>query len=247
MGGIRGHVGPFRPPATELVEAKLADLPPDIVRDIYSRILKPAFRPEELMTFEELVSTYTGGGEDPSYVLLRTGAPVAVMLGEWYASHRVLLLAYLAVAEEIRGSGIGGQLMRSVLPHWYADTSGALVVAEVDDPRSWATDRRRGDPVARLRFYERHGARLLPLLYFQPSLRAGSPRVRGMFLLRLDHSARVPSDVLSEFLVEYFTICEGPSAIYDPEVAELLSNAGAVDLVADALEVRRWTNLPTHR
>jgi hypothetical protein len=232
-------------PADELVEARLQDLTVDGVENVYTQLLIPAFRSAELMTLDEMRTAYTSGGDDPSCVLLHMGQPVAVMLGEWYADHRVLLLAYLAVARESRGAGAGTRLVRSVLPSWYADVPDALVLAEVDDPGAWPEHPDLADPRARLRFYDRHGAQLLPMRYFQPSLRPGSPRVTGMFLLRLDHSSRVSSDLLPKFLTEYFTICEGRSAIQDPEVVEVLSNAAAIDLNKDMWPVSRWVELST--
>jgi GNAT superfamily N-acetyltransferase len=232
-------------PADELVELRLRDLPNDGLESVYARLLIPAFRSDELITLDEMRTAYTASRDDPSCVLVRMGRPIAVMLGEWYADHSVLLLAYLAVAREARGAGAGTRLVQSILPRWYADVPEALVLAEVDDPGAWPEHPDTGDPQARLRFYERHGARLLPMRYFQPSLRAGSPRVKGMFLLRLDNSPGVSSDLLTNFLTEYFTICEGPSAIQDPEVADLLSNAAAIDPNKDPWPVSRWVELST--
>jgi GNAT superfamily N-acetyltransferase len=244
-GEMEANGGEASPRLAAFVEAKVGDLSAQQVEDVYRRLLEPSFRPEELMSLQDFRSDYEDDAADLSSVLLVAGEPIAVMLGEWYAGGRVLLLGYLAVLEEARGTGAGSFLMRSVLPRWYADVPGALVIAEVDDPRSWSTDSHRGDPVGRLRFYERHGASLLPFAYFQPSLRVGSPRVRGMFLLRLDASPHVPHGILTEFLTEYFTLCEGPEAVNDPEVARLLSSAAAVDLTTGTWPVSRWHEVPT--
>ena len=227
-----------------LVEAQLHELSPGQLEDVYRKVLEPSFRPEELMGLEEFLADYADDGNDLSCVLLRAEAPIAVMLGERYADGQVVLLGYLAVLEEARGSGAGSHMMRSVLPRWYANVPGVLVLAEVDDPRSWNTDSHRGDPVGRLRFYERHGARLLPFSYFQPSLRPGSPRVRGMFLLRLDRSSKVPPGLLNTFLTEYFTVCEGTESLDEPEVGALLSRAREVDLQTGMWNVSRWAELP---
>ena len=228
------------PSVEELVEVRLQDLPRDVARNMYYSILEPAFRPEELMTFDEIESAYAQRGNDPSCVILRHGEPVAVMLGEWYANRRVLLLSYLAVAAEARGQRIGTRLIKSVLPRWHAGIPGVLVVAEVDDPRSWPGEDGGLSAEATLRFYDRHGARLLPLRYFQPSLRSGSPRVHGMFLLRLDDSRKVPSDTLPEFLREYFGSCEGVSAFKDPDVNALLTDAARLDVNGGIWPVSQW-------
>lgn len=224
-------------------EAPLSELPPETVHEVYERLLRPAFRREELLTLEELRSAYGPDGQDPSVVALRDGAPEAVMLGEWYADGQVLLLAYLAVAPAGRGTGVGTRLVREVLPVWHREVLNALVLAEVDDPRYWPGGAYEGDPRARLRFYERHGARLVPIDYFQPSLRPGSDRVEGMLLIRLDTSAGQPPGLLAAFLSEYFSVCEGPTVLGDPAVAALLSAAADVDLDDGMWPLSRWREL----
>jgi hypothetical protein len=238
-------VEPVAPAAAgELTERTLGQLSPDALEHVYETLLQPVFRSEELMTLDELRSAYTTGSSDPSCVLQEGDIPVAVMLGEWYASHRLLLLAYMAVSSHMRSQGLGARLMTTVLPRWYSKQPNAIVIAEVDDPRCWASSEEGGDPEARLRFYERYGGRLLPLRYFQPSLRPGSDRVHGMFLLSLHSSGKLSADVLREFLSEYFTVCEGTDAMRDPEVIDLISSAAAVGLDGATWPVSRWNDIP---
>ncbi|MDD9206930.1 hypothetical protein PU560_10695, partial [Georgenia sp. 10Sc9-8] len=84
-------------PSTKLVEVRLSDLPPGTVDFVYRQLLVPAFRPEELISLEELQAAYGPTGSDPSIVVMAGGRPVAVMLGEWYVERHVLLLCYLSV------------------------------------------------------------------------------------------------------------------------------------------------------
>lgn len=228
-----------------LVETSLADLTDAELVDVYRRLLEPTFRPEELMSRDEVRATFTGPDAEPSLVVLADGRAVGLMLGGWYADRRALLLTYLAVDPRTRGTGLGARLVSEILPRWAGASPGALVVAEVDDPRHWPADETQGDPVARLRFYGRHGARLVPLPYVQPSLGPGTPRVDGMLLLRLDANPGVTGDTLAAFLADYFAQHEGPEALDDPVVARLVAGARALDLDDGLWSVDRWPDVPT--
>ena len=203
---------------------ELRDLDPAQVETVRTRLLDACFPPAERLTADEIREIYLTDAPPPSAVVLDEDQPIAVMLTEWFCDRRVLLLSYLAVTPAARGHHVGEDLIRDVLPTWSGD---ALVLAEVEDPRSHGTHPDWGDPAARLRYYGRLGADLLPLAYFQPSLRPGAPRVTGMLLLRL--GGRIdPPDLLRTFLVEYFDACE-PGARHDDAVV-----VGLLDAASDA-------------
>lgn len=222
-----------------LVEVALTDLD-DAQVDAVHELLRSTFRADELPSPEGLWAVYRGADAQPSVVVLAGGAPVAVMLASWHVGHQVLLLAYLAVASSVRGRGLGARLVGEVLPRWAAEAGGALVLAEVDDPARWPSDAGHGDPVARLRFYGRLGARLVPLRYVQPALRPGSGRVDGMLLLRLDGGTEAPGDRIAAFLEENVVACEGAAALDDPEVAGLVADARALTDGGALWPVDRW-------
>lgn len=221
----------------------LESLPAQEVAYVYQQLLRPAFRPEELPTLKEILRVYSGEDAAPSGVLIQDGEPVGIYLCASYVGGRVRLLTHMAVSAQARGGGIGSRLLDHI-GHRQDWPRAELVLAEVDDPRVWPADAGTGDPVARLRFYARHGARLLPLSHVQPEVRPGSGRVRGMFLLRLDQGPDPEADLVGRFLAEYFTECEGPESLADPEVAELLDSASQVSLVDSLLPVSDWEQLP---
>lgn len=225
--------------------SRLADLSEAEVNDIYDRLLRRAFRPEELLDLDELVETYTAADPPPHGVLLTAGRPVAVLLSEWYVERRVLLLSYLAVAEESRGQGAGSVLADHLADWLQAAGAQPITVAEVDDPRAWPGDSATGDAEARLRFYERRGARLVPVGYFQPSLSGPGHRVPGMFLIRLDTVPETHAGLLQQFLVEYFSVCEGPGALQDPSVVGLLREVEALGDLGHLPPLSEWRTTPT--
>lgn len=118
----------------------------------------------------------------------------------------MLLVAYLVVAATARSGGIGARLLSRAAPR---RAPAPLVLAEIEDPRCFAPGD-AGDPVARVRFYDRAGSRLLPLPYVQPSLRPGSPRVDGLLLIAIGAPGPdVDGSLVAAFLDEYYGVCEG--------------------------------------
>lgn len=193
----------------------------------YHTVLQPSIHAAELLTLEEICDAYLGPDAAPGALLVEDGEPIAGILGELYPASRVLLIGYLAVHHSRRSRGNGAALLAETLPKWQASLRPSLTIAEVDDPRFHAPDDKKGDPVARLRFYSRAGARLLAIPYFQPSLRPAFPRVRDMLLISYDIvDDAIPRHVLAAFLREYFEFCEGKAALTDPEVRTLMDWIG---------------------
>jgi GNAT superfamily N-acetyltransferase len=162
---------------------------------------------------------------DATLVVVALGAGdevVGGMVGEWYPKSEVLLLAYLAVRPDIRGRGVGTLLLNHATEHWYAKRDPALSLAEVEHPGFHEVSG-HGDPEARLRLYERVGALVLDMPYFQPQIRPGAGRVYDMMLIALGWRSsvyRTSADgdtihgrVVRAFLDEYFEVCEGPGLL----------------------------------
>ncbi|MEA5155263.1 GNAT family N-acetyltransferase [Raineyella sp.] len=212
--------------------------------EVYDELLRPSFRPEELLSIGEVLRVYAGADPAPSGVVLRDGHPLGIHLCERFVGGEVLLLSYLAVSSQARGGGIGSVLLDDVSRSRVESGPGAVVLAEVDDPRVWPATPSTGDPVARLRFYGRRGARLLPMSFTQPQLQPGVGRVPGMFLIRLDQQGDPAPDLLTRFVTEYYTECEGPEALDDPTLRTMLAAAGQIDLDRDLLPMTDWERLP---
>lgn len=186
---------------------------PDIGAELfdaaYRDVLTPAFPVEELDDEEALRGWYVG--DVPDYagaVAVADGKPVGVALGQYYPGCRVMLLGYLAVGGAIRAQGIGRLIMAEVLPRWEERFRPAAVLAEVENPLHHDANE-HGDPVKRLRFYDRLGALLLPLPYFQPSLHPDSGRVRGLFLISFGSRTTIPTTTVTGYLDENIDDCEG--------------------------------------
>jgi hypothetical protein len=96
-----------------------------------------------------------------------------------------MLLGYLAARPGSRGRGVGGQLLEQAVRTWSERYKPCVVLAEVERPDKHRASLTHGDPVGRLRFYQRYGASALDLPYFQPALRADEDRAYGMLLIAL--------------------------------------------------------------
>lgn len=199
------------------------------VADFYRLVLAPHFRADELETSESIASGLKSGGTMALVARTAQGAIVGGAVGDMFLSSRVLLLSYIAVVAEARGTGAGGLLMKAVTGVWGRRLSPALLVLEVEDPRHYQEDAALGDPEARVRFYERLGARALPVPYFQPALGPAGHRVPHLMLMVFGGTdappgtQRVDGRVVEVFLTEYLETCEGPVDLDDTEARRMLS------------------------
>jgi GNAT superfamily N-acetyltransferase len=198
-----------RPEREGFIFAACADVGEQVFNRFYREVLEPAFPPEELSDLETLRTAYLRPlpGFDGK-IALRNGEPIGGALGEHYAASGVMMLGYLAVRADLRGHGVGSALLDDLKSKWRKLFKPTVTLAEIEDPRYHRAGP-CGDPRARLEFYDRIGAKLLPLWYFQPSLGRGLARVRGMLLICLDPGLEVvPTVSLLTFLDEYFALCE---------------------------------------
>lgn len=152
------------------------------LEQVYDEVLIPSFPPSELMPRRWLLDGVAGGEVAVLAATDDGGALVAAAVTERLTPDAELL-TYLAALATSRGSGVGSALLARVRER--AAGSVALLLAEVERPDRHAGSPEHGDPAARLRFYERYGARALDLPYVQPPIERGAEVVGGMLLLAL--------------------------------------------------------------
>jgi GNAT superfamily N-acetyltransferase len=186
-----------------------------VLQRLYDDVLMPSFAPSELVPAPTLRDTLATQ-PDALHVAVAVeedGSVIGGAVADWDPGSSVFLLSYMAVRADRRGLGIGNLLMDRVRSWWEA-RDAAVALAEVEDPRHHEPSE-HGDPVARLRFYEREGARVVALPYIQPEVRPGAGRVSGMLLItfHIAPQARVgdglSSEVLRSFLRDYLVDAEG--------------------------------------
>jgi GNAT superfamily N-acetyltransferase len=199
-----------------------------VVSEFYRRILLPHFRADELETEESIVEGLREGGTRALVARTQEGTIVGGAVCDWFPRSCVLLFSYIAVPAEYRGNGIATQLVAAVRSAWAAELDPRLIVGEVEDPR-YFHDTTFGDPGARVRLYERIGARVLPVPYFQPALRPGRHRVPHLLLMVFGGAQAPPAarqvdgQIVGRFLVEYFELCEDPLLPEDPDAERMLA------------------------
>jgi len=200
---------------------------------LWHDVLAPSFPPAELVPLDDL-RVGRRAGLQSAYGVEHDGRVTAGAVASWSPATRVLLLDYLAIAPGGRGGGVGGRLLDGSVARWRRELRPALVLAEVEHPAHHAPHDRHGDPAARLRFYARHGARVLALPYFQPGMGGpGTPRVPAMLLVALgladDAAGSVPGPPVRGFLAEHLAACEGSLA--DDAATRRLLEAASADRV----------------
>jgi GNAT superfamily N-acetyltransferase len=198
------------------------------VSRFYQSVLAPNFPPGELETEQAIASELRDGRARALTARAQEGSLLGGSVCQWFPLSQVLLLAYIAVAPGHRSQGVGTRLLEAGLSAWTAEFSPVLILAEVEDPRHHH-DTTFGDPVRRVRLYERIGARALPLPYFQPALAPGQDRVRHLMLLVLGGSdaaadtRQVDGRVVERFLAENLEAAEGPARPGDGEAQRLFA------------------------
>jgi GNAT superfamily N-acetyltransferase len=216
--------------ATESVAVRPLD-PADSeqVTSFYRTVLVPHFIADELDTEENFAAGLRLGGSRALVATADGGTIVGGAVTDWFARSHVLLLSYIAVLPAHRSTGAGAALMAAVSGSGSAGLRPLLLVAEVEDPRHFASDPAHGDPRARWRFYQRLGGRTLPLPYMQPALGPGRRRVPHLLLMVLGGSTAPPGaehidgETVELFLREYFEGCEGPVQPGDSQLQDLLA------------------------
>lgn len=151
---------------------------------VYAELLHPSFPPEELLPLSWLVDG-TAAGRVRVLALHDDDGPAAVAVTERLEPSRAVLLAYFATRRSSRGAGVGSRLYRALLDDTLLGRPPSMLLAEVERPDRHTASVEHGDPEARLRFYARHGARVLDLPYFQPPIGPGAAPVHGMLILAL--------------------------------------------------------------
>lgn len=204
---------------------------PEEVAAVHSDILTPSFPPHELMTLERLVTEVEHGTTSVRVVRDEDGELAGTAIATWYLEARVLLIDYLALRPGQRGGGLGGALLGSSVAAWAEQYDPCIVIAEVEHPDHHDAHPQHGDPEARLRFYAKQGARLLPLPYFTPGVGEGAVRVGGMMLAVLHaHPTLLGDDaneIESEPIARVLHLQAGDEGTHDAARTELIAVAGA--------------------
>lgn len=211
------------------------------VDQLYDEIFVPAFPPDELCQAGDFAGIIRHG--HPAWVAVDDDDRVlGGAVCEWDDPPRVMLLGWLAVRPEVRGQNVGSQLLDTATKAWREEWGPCLALAEVEDPQHHTGSEATGDPHARLRFYQRRGARALNLPYFQPALRRGAARVPDLLLLVLHADPRfagarpdtIDAAVVRSYLEQYQRGCEGKIGT-DPQAMRLWR---AIDEQADGIGYR---------
>ncbi|WP_051208565.1 GNAT family N-acetyltransferase [Propionicicella superfundia] len=210
-----------------------------VLRRAYDRVLVPTFPAAELGPYETLEPHWRSGRSLAWAALSDDEEVLGVAVCDRYAESSTALLTYLALAPGRRGGGVGGALYRHAVDATIQGDDVDLLVGEFEHPALHGGSESGGDPVARLRFYDRHGARGLALPYFQPGI-AGQPRVPGFILgvlavrPRLAGPDGVAGPTVHAFLTENLRVHEGAVAD-DPAARRLLAAAAVPDVATVAL------------
>jgi len=204
---------------------------PEELAVVHTDILTPSFPAHELMALDRLTDEVENGTTTVRVVRDEAGVLAGTAIATWYPEASVLLIDYLALRPGQRGGGLGGALLSSSVAAWAERYDPCIVIAEVEHPDHHDAHPQHGDPEARLRFYARQGARLLPLPYFTPGVGEGAVRVGGMMLAVLHaHPTLLGDDaneIESEPIARVLHLQAGDADTHDEARTELIAVAEA--------------------
>ncbi|WP_435300437.1 GNAT family N-acetyltransferase [Timonella sp. A28] len=152
--------------------------------EFYDKVLIPSFPQSELVDLDEFVESAKNGF---IHVIgaIQDSEIIAGAVGTAPTQEGVMLLLYLALKPGLRGGGVGGELLEHAVHVWRELYAPTVIMAEVEHPKYHNASEGHGDPAARLRFYTRHGGKILDIPYFQPAIRDGEPAVPALMLVTL--------------------------------------------------------------
>lgn len=195
---------------------------PNHLGEVYDRILKRSFPPQELVDRESFLNFVTWG----EVLVERDGDVIkAAAVGDYSSDTELLLLEYLAVLPEHRGKGSGSKLFKAAFELWRGLMHPGAILAEIERPDGHSPSPDYGDPNRRLKFYHKLGMKALALPYYQPALSPELPAV---------------PDLLLAVLVEDETWVDGNQFIEGARLAALLNGRNPDPTAA---ELPAWSAL----
>jgi GNAT superfamily N-acetyltransferase len=185
-----------------------------------------SFPKEELNDFEQMMQAL-GGGEMRGRPRLIIAWDEDKLLGlsffKYYPKAELGYLWYIAVDESTRGSGIGTKLYRATLDALVqaARESGGRIKGLIFEVERLDSEAHPifGDPIRRVKFYERLGARLiLGYDYWQPPIPPHGPVPLQLMFHPLDlPESECTSSALAHIITDFLRSAQDTKVTVDPE------------------------------
>lgn len=196
--------------------------------------------PDEREPFGNILArTEKAGPDEPwtlSVIAEDKGKVTGGLIADWYPQCSSLEIIYLAVDPGSRLKGLGKRLLLDgtvmILDALGKKSGEANVYFETENPLTVSSGNSSIDPIGRLTFFDRCGAKRIPIDYVQPPLDPSTDWCRNLFLMVLPQFSSavegISSDELKSFLHDFF---KGLKALGNVKFDSLMDN---VDKLADA-------------
>jgi len=158
---------------------------PEERRVAFDTVLAPSFVFDELEPYDEFEAKLEEGTTTLLVGLDDAQEIVAAAVFVNIRAASAVVLRQMATRQDLRGTGLGSELYRGFIATLEATEQPSLVLAEVQHPDYHQAHPRHGDPLSRLRFYDRFDALVIDVPYYQPALAGGLQPVYGLLLLAL--------------------------------------------------------------
>ena len=191
--------------------------------------------PNEREPFENILARVQSARVDEpetiAVIAEENGETQAGIVADWYPASESLEIIYLAVNQGARRNGLGRTILFEGTTMILDSLGGGHinVYFETENPMAVGSAESPIDPVGRLTFFEKCGAKRVPIDYVQPPLDPTTDWDRNLFLMMLPELSYAKESVtieeLTNFLHDFF---KGLGALQTKEYDALIKNVVAV-------------------
>lgn len=194
-----------------------------LLREFEKEIYNKAFPDNEREYFSDIIDriiTPENWGLETLIVLkIVNDKVVGGVVSDWYDNSKCLEVIYIALHPQYRGKGVGYELLWDSIK-MFKDKIGKCnnIFIEVEKPHNRSLMEYEMNPQKRIDFWNRCGAKHIPIKYTQPPLSKDKEAIHNLMLMVIptvkDGKIEVSKPILKEFLKDFYTGLKAENSVF---------------------------------